>query len=108
MRVAPFEAERVASDLLDIAQLEIAAGLEARFELASGNEADRPRVALATGAGAIPAQDFVRINSAVTVGPGDFHGAGVAGRFDVRGVSAQIGLHCAHHGHGGAALSSGA
>src|SRR5690606_1484507 len=78
--VAPDEAERVVADLLDVPQLQIAAGHEARLVLAAGDELDRPRMALAGRTGAIAAEDLVRVDALVPVGPGDLEAASAAGR----------------------------
>jgi len=91
--VSPLESERVIAYLLDVAKLEIASGSEARLELTSRNEADGTRMPLASGAGAITAQDFVRVDAVVAIGPGNFEDPSIAGSLHARRMRTRIGLH---------------
>ena len=61
MAVGPIELKRVAADRLDLVEL----------GRASGDELDLARVALTPRAGAVPAQDLVRIDALVPVAPLD-------------------------------------
>jgi hypothetical protein len=76
--VAPAEAQGVVADLLDVAQVGIAAFLEL-------NDAG---MALAAGARTVTAQDFVGQFGAVAVGPADFKVSSPVGGFDAGGLGA--------------------
>jgi hypothetical protein len=78
--VAPAEAEGVVADLLEVAQVEVAALLEL----------DHARVALAARAGAIAAQDFMGQSRLVPIGPADFELFGAMGGFDPGGLGAGL------------------
>ena len=68
--VAPDESERVISHGLDVAQLEVAAL----------DEANRTFMPLAVRTRTKAAQELVRVDTPVPVGPVDFHDAGAARR----------------------------
>lgn len=68
--VAPNQPDRVISDGLDVTQLEIAA-----FD-----EPNRTFVTLAVRTWTKAAQELVRVDTPVPVGPVDFHDSSAAGR----------------------------
>ena len=85
MAVEPLERERVAADGLEVLDLElVVAGLD---------EPDLARVALAAGAGAVAAQDDVRVDALVAVGPVDLGRARAAGRADGERLEAGVFAH---------------
>ncbi len=62
MRIRPGKRERIVAHLFELEELQIAAGLVP----------NRPSVTLATCAGALSAEDFMRQDAAVAIGPLDF------------------------------------
>jgi len=68
--VAPDESDRIISDGLDVTQLQVAAL----------HEPNRTLMTLAVGAGAEATQELVLVDTAVPVGPVDFHDSGATRR----------------------------
>src|SRR6185503_11543313 len=84
MAVRPREAQGVVSDLLDLSEIEIAAG----------DEADRTRVALARSAWAKSPKNFMWIRAVFPIRPGDGELAGAVRCLHVDGPKSLHDGHC--------------
>lgn len=81
--IAPGELQRVVSDLLDVTQSQIS----------TGDKLDDAAVTLAMRTGTITAQDFMRQDALVPIGPLNLHDLRTMRCFDARGLDLEITRH---------------